>query len=94
MCSSTPGGISKVWAGSNPSSSLVLATSSSPSADPCAFPVFWASGAGQAMIVRSTMKLGRSVTASAFLIASCSAGTSSAYVVSSWVQSTVWTCQP
>ena len=51
-------------------------------------------GAGHAMIVRSTMKLGRSVTASAFWIASYSAGTSSRYSVSSWVQSTVCTCQP
>ena len=40
------------------------------------------------------MKLGRSVTASALRIAAYSAGTSSAYVVSSWVQSTVCTCQP
>jgi hypothetical protein len=94
VCSSTPGGISKVWSASKPSTFLVAATSSSPRADPCALPVFWASGAGQAMIVRRTMKLGRSVTARAASMAASSAGTSSAYSVSSWVQSTVCTCQP
>ena len=56
---------------------LVAATSSSPSAEPCDLPVPWACGAGQAMTVRSTMKLGRSVTASAAWIAAYSAGTSS-----------------
>ena len=70
VCSSTPGGTSKVWSGSKPSTFLVAATSSAPSAEPCALPVFCRFGAGQAMIVRSTMKLGRSVTASAFWIAS------------------------
>ena len=66
----------------------MAATSSAPSAEPWALPVFWALGAGQAMIVRSTMKLGRSVTASASRIAAYSAGTSSSYVVPPWVQST------
>jgi hypothetical protein len=42
---------------------LVAATSSAPSAEPCALPVFCLFGAGQPMIVRSAMKLGRSVTA-------------------------------
>ena len=94
VCSSTPGGTSKVLSGSKPRTRLVAATSSSPSAEPWALPVFWAEGAGHAMIVRSTMKLGRSVTALALRIASCRAGTSSTYLVSSWVQSTVCTCQP
>jgi len=40
---------------------LVLATSSAPSAAPCAAPVFCASGAGQAMIVRSAMNEGWAV---------------------------------
>ena len=40
----------------------MAATSSSPSAEPWDLPVFCGLGAGQAMIVRSTMKLGRSVT--------------------------------
>ncbi len=72
----------------------MAATSSAPSAEPWALPVFWASGAGQAMIVWSTMKLGLSVTACALRIAAYSAGTSSLYVVPSLVQSTCWTCQP
>ena len=75
--------------GSKPSTSLVAATSSAPRAEPCALPVFWALGAGQAMIVRSRMKLGLSVTASAALIAAYSAGTSSRYSLPPWVQSTV-----
>ena len=55
VCSRTSSGTSKVRAGSKPSTSLVAATSSSPSAEPCAASVFWALGAGQAMIVRSTI---------------------------------------
>ena len=90
----TSGSTSKASAGSKPSTSLVAATSSAPSAEPCAFPVFWAFGAGQAMIVRSRMKLGLSVTASAALIAAYSAGTSSRYSLPPWVQSTSCTCQP
>ena len=43
----------KLTAGSKPRIRLVLATSSAPSAAPCAAPVFCASGAGQAMMVRS-----------------------------------------
>ena len=72
----------------------MAATSSAPRAEPWALPVFCAFGAGHAMIVCSTMKLGRSVTASALRIASYSAGTSSSYFVPPWVQSTCWTCQP
>ncbi len=41
----------------------MAATSSSPRAEPWALPVFWALGAGQAMIVRSTIRLGWSVDA-------------------------------
>ncbi len=77
VCSITPAGTSKVWSGSKPSTFLVAATSSAPRAEPWALPVFWASGAGHAMIVWSTMKLGLSVTACALRIASYSAGTSS-----------------
>ena len=72
----------------------MAATSSSPSAEPWALPVFWAFGAGQAMIVRRLMKLGRSVTAFAAWIASQSAAD---VLVVPWpplVQSTSWTCQP
>jgi len=45
---------------------LVAATSSAPSAAPCALPVFCALGAGQAMIVLRMMSDGRSVSAIAF----------------------------
>ena len=65
----TSSGTSKVLSGSKPRISLVAATSSSPRAEPWALPVFWALGAGQAMIVRSTMMLGWSVTRSAARIA-------------------------
>ena len=90
----TSSATSKVWAGSKPSSSLVAATSSSPSADPCALPVFRLVGAGQPMIVRRLMKLGRSVTSRAAFIASFSSPTSSLYSVPSLVQSISTTCQP
>ena len=90
----TSSATSKFLFGSNPSTFLVAATSSSPSAEPCALPVFCASGAGQAMIVLSTMKLGLSVTWCALRIAAYSAGRSSSYFVPPLVQSTVWTCQP
>ncbi len=70
VCSSTPVGSLKVFSGSNASPFLVAATSSAPSAEPCDLPVFCALGAGQAMTVRSRMKLGWSVTASAARIAS------------------------
>ncbi len=48
----------------------MAATSSSPSAEPCAASVFWALGAGQAMIERIAMNDGRSVTCLAASIAS------------------------
>ena len=73
----TSSGTAKVCSGSKPRIFLVAATSSSPSAEPWASPVFWAFGAGQAMIVRRTMMLGWSVTRSAARIALYSAGTSS-----------------
>ena len=47
---------------SAPRSSERAATSSAPSAEPWALPVFCLFGAGQPMIVRSTMKVGFSVT--------------------------------
>ena len=73
---------------------LVAATSSAPRAEPCALPVFWAFGAGHAMIVCRLMKLGLSVVCRALRIAFQRASTSSAYSVPPWVQSTSWTCQP
>ena len=85
---------SKVRSGSNPSARLVACTSSAPRAEPCDLPVPRAFGAGQAMIVFSWMKLGRSVTSRAAFSAASRAGMSSAYSVSPWVQSTVCTCQP
>ena len=69
VCSRTSAGTSKVCSGSKPRIFLVAATSSVPSAEPWLLPVFWRVGAGHAMIVRSTMKLGRSVTAWALRIA-------------------------
>jgi hypothetical protein len=65
----TSSGTSNVRSGSKPSTFLVAATSSSPRAEPCALPVFCAFGAGQAMMVRSRMKLGLLVSAFAFLYA-------------------------
>ncbi len=49
---------SKVCSGSKPRTRLVAATSSSPSAEPCAASVFCAFGAGQAMIERAAMNEG------------------------------------
>ncbi len=77
-----------------PSAFLVALTSSSPSALPCALPVFCAFGAGQAMMVRRAMNDGRSVTALAASKAAASACTFSAYFPPSESQSTRWTCQP
>ncbi len=69
VCSMTSSPTSKVRSGSKPMTRLVAATSSAPRAEPWASPVFWASGAGHAMIVRSTIRLGWSVTRSAAWIA-------------------------
>ena len=55
----------KVTSGSKPRIFLVAATSSAPSAEPCASPVFCLFGAGQPMIVRSAMNDGRSVSSRA-----------------------------
>ncbi len=66
---STSSETSKVFSGSKPRTRLVAATSSSPSAEPCAASVFWALGAGQAMIERIAMKDGLSVTCFAASIA-------------------------
>ena len=57
-CASTSSATSKVLSGSKPRISLTAATSSSPSAEPCALPVFMALGAGKAMTVRSRMNDG------------------------------------
>ena len=70
-------GTSKCCSGSKPRIFLVAATSSAPSAEPWEAPVPCAWGAGQAMTVRSTIRLGWSVTSAALRTASCSWGTSS-----------------
>ena len=62
---STSSGTAKWASGSKPSTFLVAATSSSPRAEPCDFPVPWALGAGHAMTVCSTIRLGRSVASAA-----------------------------
>ena len=67
--------------------SLVARTSSSPSADPWAAPVFCLFGAGQPMIVRSTISDGRPVSAWATASARSTAARSSP-------SSTCCTCQP
>ena len=74
---STLSSTSKVCSGSNPSVSFRPVTSSSPSAAPCALPVPWAPGEGQAMTVRSMMNVGLSVTLRPASIAAMSASTSS-----------------
>ncbi len=70
VCVMTSSATSKLCSGSKPSTRLVAATSSSPSAEPCAASVFCAFGAGQAMIERIAMNDGLSVTVLAFWIAS------------------------
>ncbi len=82
---------SKVFSGSKPSTFLVAAISAAPSAEPCALAVFWASGAGQAMIVRMAMKDGREVSALAAASAVASAATSMSPSVFGLTR---WTCQP
>lgn len=82
---------SKVCSGSKPSTRLVAATSSSPSAEPWAASVFWACGAGQAMIERAAMKDGRPVSAlAAWRAANSAFGSRSPFSCCS----TRWTCQP
>ena len=71
----------------------MAATSSAPSAEPWALPVFCLVGAGQPMIVRSRMNDGRSVSSVAASSAAYSASTSSWYLLPA-VKSTVCTCQP
>jgi hypothetical protein len=66
---------------------LTSATSSSPSAAPCALPVFILFGAGKPITVRSRMNDGRVVSARAASNADMMATTSSP-------PSTTWTCQP
>ena len=65
----------------------MAAISSSPSALPCASPVFCFVGAGQPMMVRIEMIDGRSVTFCASRIAFSRPATSSP-------DSTDWVCQP
>jgi hypothetical protein len=60
---------SKDCSGSKPRTRFVAATSSGPSAEPCAASVFCACGAGQAMIERAAMNDGRPVSAWAALSA-------------------------
>ena len=86
----TSSATSKVCSGSKPRIFLVAATSSSPSAEPWALPVFCLFGAGQPMIVRSWMNDGRSVTA----WAASQASTRPRCSVTFSPPSTSWTCQP
>ena len=91
VCAST---LSSTWndsSGSSPSSTLVAATSSAPSADPCALPVFRRLGAGQPMIVRRAMNEGREVSARAASTATARAATST---LPSGLTSTYCVCQP
>ena len=76
-CATASSSAGKFTSGLNPRMRLVLATSSAPSAAPWASPVFCASGAGQAMIVRSAMNDGWPVFALAAANASARAATSS-----------------
>ena len=87
VCSMTSSGTSKDCSGSKPSSFLIRATASSPSAAPWEAPVFMALGAGYAMTVRTRMKVGRCVSALASATARSMASTSSP-------PSTSMTCQP
>ncbi len=91
VCASTSSGTSKDFSGSKPRTRLVAATSSSPSAEPCAASVFWALGAGQAMIERIAMNEGRPVSALAASMARYSAaGSRSPFAFGA----TRCTCQP
>lgn len=91
VCARTSSLTSKDFSGSKPRTRLVAATSSSPSAEPWAASVFWACGAGQAMIERIAMNDGLSVTAFAASIAAYSASTSRSPLS---LGATRWTCQP
>ena len=92
VCARTSSATSKVFSGSKPRTRLVAATSSSPSAEPCAASVFCAFGAGQAMIERIAMNEGRSVSALRGLRAPRTAPAGSRSPLGSG--STRWTCQP
>ncbi len=69
----------------------MAATSSAPSAEPCAASVFCACGAGQAMIERIAMKEGREVSSRAASSASYRACTSTLPLNAGSIR---WTCQP
>ena len=74
-CATASSSTGNATAGSKPRISLVAATSSAPSAEPCAAPVFCLCGAGQPMIVRSAMIDGAAVWSRAAASASASAST-------------------
>ena len=76
-CSMTSVSTSKVCSGSKPRSFFMLLISSSPRAAPCDLPVPCFVGDGQAMTVRTMMKVGLSVTFLPSSIAARSASTSS-----------------
>ncbi len=76
VCLRTSSVTSKDCSGSKPTTRLVAAISSAPSAEPWEASVFCAFGAGQAMIVRIAMIEGRPVSACADFSASYNAGTS------------------
>ena len=72
---------------------FVAASSSPPRAEPWILPVFCVVGAGQPMMVFTTMSEGLLDSAFAASIAACRACTSSTYSPV-FFQSTVCTCQP
>lgn len=91
VCAMTSSATWKDFSGSKPRTFLVAATSSAPRAEPCAAPVFWAFGAGQAMIERAAMNDGRVVSAFAAWSASYRPAGSRSPLGSC---ATRWTCQP
>ncbi len=91
MRPSRSSGKAKCWSGSRPSTSLVARTSGSPSALPCALPVFCRFGDGQPMMLRTWMKVGRSFSASAASMAACTPATS---IDPSPFMATLWVAHP
>ena len=76
MCAATSSGTTNFSSGSQPSTSLVARTSSSPSGLPCAFAVSMACGAGYAMCEWTMTSDGFAVSACAFAIACASSSRS------------------
>ena len=76
VCATRSSGAMKLSSGLSPSATFVAATSLAPRADPCDFDVPRAFGAGHAMTVFKRIRVGASVSASAFTIAASSASRS------------------